>query len=393
MFYVYHCYTISPIWPNHDISTLKLLQIVHRHGDRAPISFPPNDPYKDPKYWKEGIGHLNTKGKYRMYRVGQFIRREYSEYLGDAYSPREVYARSSLSHRCIESVSTLLAGAYPPRTADWQWNNGSEAQLGQDWQPIPIETFMPKKDDIVLRQEKHCPIVYMEREKTYRAPEIQEYLKNRTQLFAKLSEIVGYPIDSVKKCGQLHTALQIEMLNGYYWSHVWSREEQQQIVDQLLDIHRMAYRIDWNSTIIKRLRAGGLVKELKKNFKSVLKETNDKKVYIYSTHDSMLATLMHALSIFDNDLPLFGSTLLFELHHNSNLVDDQYFIRIYYLRDTFAESPTPVQLGNCGNKYDCPLTEFLESTKHLIYENFKKECKNFVNHEKYIYDDKLYFIK
>ncbi|CAG2109808.1 unnamed protein product [Medioppia subpectinata] len=100
----------SKRWPNHDISTLKLLQLVHRHGERSPTSFPPNDPFKNTKYWVEGIGELTTKGKYRMYKLGEFIRQEYNDYFGDKYSPREVYVRSSITDRCIESTSSLLAG-------------------------------------------------------------------------------------------------------------------------------------------------------------------------------------------------------------------------------------------------------------------------------------------
>ena len=137
-------------WPNHDISTLKLLQIVHRHGDRTPIMFTPNDPFKNESYWTEGIGELTTKGKYRMYKLGQFIRQEYQSYLGDKYSPREVYARSSITDRCIESTSCLLSGAYPPIPKAWRWSQGSNATLGDVWQPIPIQTFMPKIDDLVL---------------------------------------------------------------------------------------------------------------------------------------------------------------------------------------------------------------------------------------------------
>ena len=142
----------STRWPNHDISTLKLLQIVHRHGERAPILFTPNDPFKDEKSWPAGIGQLTTRGKYHMHKVGQFIREEYNNYLGDKYSPREVYARSSLTDRCVESVSCLLSGAYPPKQKVWQWNNGSDAELGQLWQPFPIQTFMPSNDDLVLEQ-------------------------------------------------------------------------------------------------------------------------------------------------------------------------------------------------------------------------------------------------
>ena len=87
-----------------------------------------------------------------MYKLGQLIREEYKEYLGDKYSPREVYVRSSDSERCIESVSLLLAGAYPPKQSAWQWNNGSDPDLGRLWQPIPIHTFMPDIDNLMLEQ-------------------------------------------------------------------------------------------------------------------------------------------------------------------------------------------------------------------------------------------------
>ena len=96
------------LWPNHDISTLKVLQVVHRHGDRSPVHFLPKDPFKNvSEYWPEGGGQLSNSGKLRMYRLGQFLRNEYQEFLGQAYSPREVYARSSLSHRCLESVEQV----------------------------------------------------------------------------------------------------------------------------------------------------------------------------------------------------------------------------------------------------------------------------------------------
>ena len=139
-------------WPNHDISTLKLLQIVHRHGDRTPVILLPNDPFQGESYWPEGLGQLTTKGKYRLYKTGQFIRQEYGQYLGDKYSPREVYARSGMVDRCMESLSCLLAGAYPPKPKLWQWSNGSDSELGLIWQPIPIETFMPIQEDVVLEQ-------------------------------------------------------------------------------------------------------------------------------------------------------------------------------------------------------------------------------------------------
>lgn len=142
-------------WPEHDISSLKLLQVVHRHGDRTALSLPPNDPFRDEKYWPEGIGQLTKRGKLRMFKLGQFIRQQYDHYLGQKFSAREVYARSSASDRCLESASLLLAGAYPPNSSTTQWNNGSDADLGRVWQPIPIQTFIPKRDDTVLNEVSH----------------------------------------------------------------------------------------------------------------------------------------------------------------------------------------------------------------------------------------------
>ena len=144
----------SRVWPNHDISTLKLVQIVHRHGDRTPAEFAPNDPFKNQSYWREGIGQLTNKGKYRLYKTGQFMRKEYNEYLGKEYSPLEVYVRSSLADRCEESASLLLSGAYPPKQKYWQWNNGTDAILGKYWQPFPIKTVMPDTEDLVLEEVK-----------------------------------------------------------------------------------------------------------------------------------------------------------------------------------------------------------------------------------------------
>lgn len=102
-------------WPVNDTSTLQLIQIVHHHGDKTADFFVKNDPFsKDmDKYWPIGVGQLTLKGKFRMYKLGQFFRKSYSSFLNRT-NPQQVYARSSIEHRCIESASMFLAGAFPP---------------------------------------------------------------------------------------------------------------------------------------------------------------------------------------------------------------------------------------------------------------------------------------
>ena len=102
-------------WPVNDTSTLQLIQIVHHHGEKTPDFFVKNDPFSKDinKYWPIGVGQLTLKGKFRMYKLGEFFRKSYSSFLNRT-NPQQVYARSSIEHRCIESASMFLAGAFPP---------------------------------------------------------------------------------------------------------------------------------------------------------------------------------------------------------------------------------------------------------------------------------------
>ena len=135
----------------------------------------------------------------------------------------------------------------------------------------------------------------------------------------------------------------------------------------------MGYRYDWNSSLIQRLRAGGLVKELNNNFEKVLNETNKQKLYVYSTHGEHIGALMHALNVFNDQIPPFGSVLMFELHQN---IKNEYFIRLFFHNETSIGGGTPFQISltDCKNLKDCPLKQYFNSSKHLLYDNFEREC-------------------
>ena len=36
--------------------------------------------------------------------------------------------------------------------ANWKWNEGTDAELGNVWQPFPIQTFMPESEDVMLSE-------------------------------------------------------------------------------------------------------------------------------------------------------------------------------------------------------------------------------------------------
>merc|ERR1719369_675623 len=88
--------------------TLRLVQLVFRHGDRNPVLFYPNDPYKDESYWPEGPGMLTPIGHQQLVRLGRYFRKVYKDYLPEKYSEDLVYVRSTYKERTQESVKSLM---------------------------------------------------------------------------------------------------------------------------------------------------------------------------------------------------------------------------------------------------------------------------------------------
>lgn len=366
----YFCHQLS----TDDLSSLRLVQLVHRHGDRSPLEFAPNDPFSDSKYWKSGIGQLTDKGRQRMYRLGQTLRQRYHRFLGDDYSGQQVYARTSVTKRCQESVHCLLAGAYQSKSSVSQWANGSGIEP-KYWQPIPVLTFGPKSEDVVLNRDKSCKKVTQELERVYSSEEANSFVESNRKLYQYLTPIVGHPIDSIKSAQKLHSTLDIEINVGYYWSQVWTKAKEEAIVRQLYVSHIMGYRLDWVSPHVLRLRMGGLIRELILNmFRYINGRQSARKLFVYSTHDTIIAGLLHALNVFNGELVPFGSTVLLELHQNNSFGD--FSVRVLYLNDTYGGIPHRMAQKNCNGLTECPIRQFFDATNHLLYDDFEKECNS-----------------
>lgn len=117
-----------------DQTSLELIQIVFRHGDRTPVVVYPNDPY-NASYWQKygGLGQLTTTGMLQHYEYGQFLRERYDSFLGAEYDRDHVFVRSTDYDRTLMSAGSLLASLYKPE--------GDQVfEPGLDWQPIPIRT-------------------------------------------------------------------------------------------------------------------------------------------------------------------------------------------------------------------------------------------------------------
>lgn len=104
----------SPI----DLSTyrLKLLQVVHRHGARSPVTT-----FNDSIICGDfACGQLNIEGRQMLLNAGTYLREEYGAssshaFLSDQYDPVTAYSRSTDMDRTLQSASALLRMLFPAR--------------------------------------------------------------------------------------------------------------------------------------------------------------------------------------------------------------------------------------------------------------------------------------
>ncbi|RWS00787.1 prostatic acid phosphatase-like protein [Dinothrombium tinctorium] len=115
---------------------------------------------------------------------------------------------------------------------------------------------------------------------------------------------------------------------------------------QLKTLAGYSFYFTASTNVLQKLRAGMLIDEILTKFQSFnsngAKKLNDnKKLNIYSTHDTKTTALLSALGIFNNLPPNFGSTVIFELYSTQN---DENFVKIFYLYDTESEQPELLNL-------------------------------------------------
>ncbi|RWS10302.1 Lysosomal acid phosphatase precursor-like protein, partial [Dinothrombium tinctorium] len=136
-----------------DSEHLLCVAIVSRHGDRTPVKFYPNDPYRNESYWPDGLGELTQMGKKRMFNLGRYLRKRYSFFLTNESC--EMYIQSSERSRCKESANEIARGIYLSQNSSLHSQNNFD---------FPIKTI-PLKQDILLTVKPNCPEAKIELEK------------------------------------------------------------------------------------------------------------------------------------------------------------------------------------------------------------------------------------
>uniref|UniRef100_A0A1I8ER07 Histidine acid phosphatase n=1 Tax=Wuchereria bancrofti TaxID=6293 RepID=A0A1I8ER07_WUCBA len=136
---------------------LIFIQIVWRHGDRAPIFTYPTDTHQE-EAWPYGWGELTQLGMMQQFALGRLIRQRYIEedynFLSQNYKPKELYIRSTDVNRTLISAMANLAGMYPTGISGKDYPECK--QWPSHWTPIPIHTI-DNEEDFVGNVFSRCP--------------------------------------------------------------------------------------------------------------------------------------------------------------------------------------------------------------------------------------------
>ena len=162
---------------------------------------------------------------------------------------------------------------------------------------------------------------------------------------------------------------------------------------------------DVSQILIFRLKGGPFIKEMLEHWTFLIEkqtkivnhilEKKAKLLYVYSGHDTTIATILNSLKVFNGLAPPYASAILLELLKRE---EGKHFVRIAYRNDTevvpylfivwyhdcvlqidhhhhnyyHQVAPFPLTLPGCDVL--CPLEKFKQLTGSLVPDNWSEEC-------------------
>ncbi|XP_067619397.1 prostatic acid phosphatase [Eurosta solidaginis] len=333
--------------------------VLYRHGDRTPIEPYPTDPWKGRKNWPVGWGELTNIGKKQHYELGKWLRKRYDSILNLTYSEDEIYVRSTDVDRTLASAMSNLAGLYPP-VGEEIWNKNIA------WQPIPVHT-MPEKLDKELAGKAYCAAYDYARSTLFNSLEFQKLNQRYQYLYDYLTKYTGKKVSTLEAVQRLNNTFFIESLYNYtlpeWTKKIYPSEDMTYIAD-------FAFAINTYTRHMARLKTGPLIREILQRFRDKTKGSlkPNRSVWVYSAHDTTVASVLNTLKLYDMKSPVYTACVLFELRLDEK---NQPFVSLFY-KNTSAE-PTLLSVPDCG--VACPLEKMFTIYNDILPVNWEQECK------------------
>lgn len=338
---------------------LKLVNVVFRHGDRTPDNngreMFPKDPYINYSFYPTGLGQLTIEGKRREHRLGQILRFRYHNFLGSLYKPKLVVARSSDFERTKVSLQLVLAGLFPP-TSVQQWNSHL------NWQPIPT-SYTPRVDDNLILTDE-CPQYLNEYNRVLTLPEVQAKIHQFSDLKSNLTKLTGKKMETLFDFYFLYHTFVAESSLGLplpEWAYDYFP------YGPLFDAIVASYDITNFTPLLRRLFAGPLIRAMTDNMITAQNVNSDTKIYLYSGHETNIASLLQAFGVYEPHVPEYSSAIIMELQE----INQEFYVKLLYYQGI---PPTIKELQIPGCDVLCPFDQYLDLIEDLIPSDDEMIC-------------------
>ncbi|GAV01990.1 hypothetical protein RvY_12612 [Ramazzottius varieornatus] len=363
--------------------SLKAAVIVFRHGDRSPFYTYPTDPHGEGA-WPDGFGQLTKKGIRQQYRLGQYFRRRYADFLGPNPSLKQVKLESSGMARTLQSAAAFAAGFLPPSQNGTVWGDEQD-KLAHLWQPVAIYSRKIEEGD-ALFSVSTCPRWQYLKNTLDQLPEAQFLAHRFANLTALVKEKTGMEVFNYPRSYiTLHDILYTQEQNGLAWPG-WVTAAVFRDIKYMADatFHMAAGVNNRTSLERQRIRGGNMLRVIMEELtrKANASDVNaDVKVFLYSAHDENIAALLAAMHLYDFD-PSSSATLNGAPNYASSLIFDMFedeTVRISFKNERPEEDEREAQVlthPNCSTF--CPLHRLINLTRpyFMTEAEWLKECQS-----------------
>uniref|UniRef100_A0A915CKY2 Acid phosphatase n=1 Tax=Ditylenchus dipsaci TaxID=166011 RepID=A0A915CKY2_9BILA len=340
-------------------NTLKFVQAIWRHGDRAPKYKPyPADKY-DESFWPRGWSQLTNKGMQEMKELGAYFREHYTkEFISPVFKRDEVYLKSSNADRALVSAQAFLNGLFPP-TEDQEF-----FEPGLNWQPIPVHASASEESDPLLKPTSfRCPAY--KRLKTKAAEGVEAELSSKyIEFFEYLKPIVQAKgpkvrLREVTKLIDIEREILHNLSQPDWVFKNWPQYSNKTTLDIVLELRHIERTAEFNETSLFFLTSGLLLGDWLDRIEAISRGelVKPKKMMLYSSHDGTIQGLLYALQTAEGYKIPYASCLIMELHEKQGY----FFVELYYRTPTTTNTLgyNMEQLVIKGCVKSCPLDKFM----------------------------------
>ncbi|KAI4896960.1 hypothetical protein NFI96_017926 [Prochilodus magdalenae] len=368
---------------------LKLVQVLFRHGARTPLKSIPDvleaqwvpDLLEVPDHTKINYvvtdlqggprppapvedsyrartltggtypGQLTTLGMQQLYDLGMRLRKRYMQdvaFLTPSFNHKEVYIRSTNIVRTIDSAKCLVAGLFQQQQTD-------------------IVSILTEKAEREILYPNYYGCKLLKLRSGYRwaesstLPDIAEDLQSiQSALGIQSHHRVDFILirdDMVAR--ETHGLPCPAVLDS------WRARVEQRAVDMMYHIYDPGNRENL------QLCVGPFLHILLNNMETKIQASaldKDRKLFLYSVHDTTLMPCLMALGVFDKRWPPYAADITLELHQHRQT--KQHYVKVSYVGQD-------QKIPGCSDVY-CPLAEFKQALAVYVLpeESYHTRCDN-----------------